>query len=47
MKNPKNAGAKLKYKEEVKTKVIHPLIPTESESEILKSIDKITKKYQN
>jgi len=46
MKNPKNAGAKPKYKKEVKTKLIHPKIPIVCEIEILKSIEEITKDYR-
>lgn len=45
MANEKGAGQKPKYKEKVKTKTIHRLIPIEKESEIQESIEKIVKPY--
>ncbi len=46
MKNPKGAGAKKKYKTGTVVKRIHPLIPIDKESEIIKSIQEITKEYR-
>ena len=46
-KNERNAGAKPKFKPDIKTKVIRVLIPTENESEILSQIEKIVKPLKN
>ena len=41
------AGLKKKYKDGIKTVVIHPLIPKEKKQEILTAIDKIVQNYKN
>jgi hypothetical protein len=41
MKNPRNAGAKPKYQNDVSTTTIHRLVPTEKINEIDNAINKI------
>jgi hypothetical protein len=47
MANERNAGAKPKFKKDVKTIKIHPTIPQVCKDEVLKSIDKIVEPYKN
>lgn len=39
----KKTGAKPKYRDDVETKTIHPLIPKSKEKEVLTAIDEIVK----
>lgn len=45
--NPRNAGAKKTYKENVEVITLHKLIPKEAKKEILEAIDKIVEPYKN
>jgi hypothetical protein len=46
-KNPRNAGAKPKYKKGVETIIIYPLIPVETKLKVLAAIDEIVDPYKN
>lgn len=41
MRNERGAGRKPKFVEGTKTKILHKLIPVDSENEVKQSIDKI------
>lgn len=45
MRNERGAGRKTKFKDGTQTKILHKLIPVDSENEVKQSIDKIIHKW--
>jgi hypothetical protein len=45
MRNERGAGRKTKFKEGTQTKILHKLIPVDSENEVKQSIENIIQKW--
>ena len=46
MKNERGAGRKTKFEEGTQTKILHKLIPVDSENEVKQSIENIIEKWK-